>query len=85
MSSTTVRLSRELHERLTRRAKAEHTTLAGAIERALDVQERGEFWARAATTMGSADAQRVAQAESARLAGTLRDGLDPGETWDDVW
>lgn len=85
MNSTTIRLSRELHERLTCRAKAQHTTLAGAIERALDVQEREEFWARAATTMGSADAPRAVQAESARLAGTLKDGLDPGETWGDIW
>jgi predicted transcriptional regulator len=85
VSSTTVRLSRQLHERLARRAEAEHTTLAGVIEHALDVQEREEFWAQAAITLGSAEAHQVAQAESVRMAGTLRDGLDLGETWDDVW
>ena len=85
MGSTTVRLSRELHERLARRARADQTTLAGAIERALDVQEREEFWSRAAATMGSAEVQRRERAEAQQLSGTLKDGLDPDETWDDVW
>ena len=85
MESTTIRLSRQLHERLARRAKAEHTTLAGAIEHALDAEEAAEFWSRAAATMGSPDAQRAARTESDDLSGTLRDGLDPAETWDDVW
>jgi predicted DNA-binding protein len=85
VTTTTIRLSRELHQRLARRAKAEHMTLAGAIERALDVQDREEFWARASATMGSTGVQQREGAEAEQLAGTLKDGLDPGETWDDVW
>ena len=85
MESTTIRLSRQLHERLARRAEAEHTTLAGAIEHALDAEETAEFWARAAATMGSPNALHAARSESHDLSGTLRDGLDPTESWDEVW
>ncbi|MGL4174965.1 MAG: hypothetical protein ACRCSN_02720 [Dermatophilaceae bacterium] len=85
MPSTTIRLSRQLHERLAQRAKADHLTLAGAIERALDVEENAEFWSRAAETMGSADSRPMTPAVSSDLAGTLKDGLDPDESWDDVW
>ncbi|MGL5818788.1 MAG: hypothetical protein ACRCYR_14570 [Phycicoccus sp.] len=85
MQSTTIRLSRDLHERLARRARADHLTLAGAIERALDVEETAEFWSRAAETMGSPGTRPVAPAAPLDLAGTLKDGLDPDESWDDVW
>ena len=85
MDSTTIRLSRQLHDRLARRAKAAGTTLAGVIERALDDEERSQFWSQAAATMGSAQARRTMQADAAAMNGTLRDGLDPAETWDDVW
>jgi predicted transcriptional regulator len=85
VESTTIRLSRQLHDRLAQRAKAEQTTLAGAIEHALDAEENAKFWSRAAATMGSRDAQHPARRESDDLPGTLRDGLDPAETWDDIW
>jgi hypothetical protein len=35
--------------------------------------------------MGSTGVQPRERAEAEQLAGTLKDGLDPGETWDDVW
>ncbi|MGL5930259.1 MAG: hypothetical protein ACRCY8_15105 [Dermatophilaceae bacterium] len=85
MPSTTIRLSRQLHERLAQRAKADHLTLAGAIERALDVEENAKFWSRAAETMGSPNSRPMGLAVSSDLAGTLKDGLDPDESWDDVW
>lgn len=85
MSTTTIRLSRQLHERLARRAEAENTTLAGAIDHALDVAEREEFWLRASSTMGSAEGHTAVRADAANLGGSLQDGLDPNETWDDVW
>ena len=85
MDTTTLRVSRRLHDRLTQRARAADTTLAGAIENALDVAEREEFWTQAAATMGSADARTALSADAASIRGTLRDGLDPSETWDDVW
>jgi predicted transcriptional regulator len=85
MSTTTVRLSRQLHDRLSLRARAGHTTLAGVIEQALDVAEREEFWSRAAATMGSAAGKADLRTDSSALSGSLKDGLDPDETWDDVW
>lgn len=85
MESTTIRLSRQLHDRLSQRAKAEHTTMAGAIEHALDAEENARFWSEAAATMGSSDAQRTARGDSEKLPGTLKDGLDPAESWDDIW
>lgn len=85
MNSTTVRLSRQLHDRLSHRARAADTTLAGVIEQALDVAEREEFWAHAAATMGAVDARTALRSDASALAGSLKDGLDPNETWDDVW
>ena len=59
--------------------------MAGAIEQALDVAEREEFWAQAAATMASAGGQGGSSNRVDDLPGTLRDGLDPNETWEDVW
>lgn len=73
-----------MHERLARHAAAEGTTLAGAIERALDAEEDAAFWAEAHRTMGEPVAQERIAADTARLNGTLRDGLDPDERWDDI-
>lgn len=84
MATTTIRLSRELHDRIAARAAQRGATLAAAIERALDVEDRAEFWAQMEATMGTPEARNVARDDSATLAGTLRDGLDPDERWDDV-
>lgn len=84
MTSTTVRVPRELHDRLARRAASHGTSLAGAIERALDVEERAEFWARVEATMGTPEARAAIRIDTEPFAGTLRDGLDPDERWDDV-
>lgn len=80
MATTTIRVPRELHERLARRAASEGTTLAGAIQHALDVEERADFWERAQATMGTPELL----ADARDLAGSLTDGLDPDERWDDV-
>lgn len=45
VSSTTIKVSRSLRDRLAERAKAQHTTLAGAIEQALDASDEEHFWA----------------------------------------
>lgn len=44
--STTIKVPRDLRDRLARRAEREHVTLARAIERVLDENEDREFWAR---------------------------------------
>ncbi|MFT4221162.1 MAG: hypothetical protein QM611_11705 [Microbacterium sp.] len=45
MPATTIKVSRELRDRLALRASAQRTTLAGAIERALDETDEQRFWA----------------------------------------
>jgi len=84
MATTTIRVSRELHDRLSKHASEQNTSLAGAIERALDAEEKAAFWAAARATMGTTQAVATIRAESERLAGSLKDGLDPDERWDDV-
>ena len=84
MTSTTIRVPRQLHERLAKRAANRHTTLAEAIEHALDTEDAAEFWASVEATMGTATAQAVIRVDAEALSGTLKDGLDPDERWDDV-
>lgn len=84
MTTTTIRVPRELHDRLARRAAQSGSSLSGAIERALEAEERAEFWDEVESTMGSAEVRAVIRADSAALAGTMSDGLDPDESWDDV-
>lgn len=70
----------ELRDRLAAIAGRDHTTLAGAITRSLDAAESAEFWADVARTMGEGNVGKQAE----QLAGSLSDGLDPDESWDDV-
>jgi len=85
MPSTTIKVPVELRDRLAALARRKHTTLAGAIARTLDAAEDAAFWAEVGTTMGGAQAQRRIPDDLARLDGSLTDGLDPDENWDDVW
>jgi hypothetical protein len=81
MPMTTIKVPVELRDRLAELARREHTSMADAVARALDSAEDAAFWSEVAATMGpqrpSLDAERV--------AGSLTDGLDPDESWDDVW
>ncbi len=43
--STTIKVSAALHDRLAARARERRTTLAGAVEQALDESDEQEFWA----------------------------------------
>jgi len=83
--STTIKVPVELRDRLAALAIREKTTLAGAITRALDAAESDAFWADVASTMGTPDAGSPASSDAEQLSGSLTDGLDPDETWDDVW
>jgi predicted transcriptional regulator len=84
MATTTIRVSRELHDRLAKRAAEQGTTLAGSIEHALDAEERAAFWAKVEATMGTVESRAAIRVDSEALSGTLKDGLDPDERWDDV-
>ena len=76
----TVKITDELHSRLASLAHSEGTTIGGVIGRSLDALEESEFWAAVERTM-AVDTLRAASEE---YAGTLADGLDPDETWEDV-
>lgn len=82
MAMTTIKVSAELRDRLALLARREHTTLAGAIERSLDRADAATFWEEMRATMGTGQAPLSRDAEN--VAGTLADGLDPGEDWSDV-
>lgn len=82
---TTIKVSVELRDRIAALAEREQTTLAGAIARSLDAAADAEFWAGVARTMGEPDSRARGAIEAEQFAGDLTDGLDPDETWDDVW
>jgi len=82
MPSTTIKVPVELRDRLAVLAGREHTTLAGAIARSLDAAESAAFWAEVAKTMSSG---LPVSADAEQFGGSLSDGLDPEESWDDVW
>jgi predicted transcriptional regulator len=84
MASTTIKVSRELRDRLAAIAEAHRTTLAGAIEKTLEAHADALFWAEVARTMSS-PARDALAGEAAAVAGTLSDGLDADEDWSDVW
>jgi len=65
---------------LVRLANAEGLTIGGVISRSLDVLEESEFWAAVDRAMPTGSLRASAEG----LAGTLTDGLDPAETWEDV-
>lgn len=44
MTSTTIKVPRSLRDRLAERARQQGTTLAGAIEDALDASDEQRFW-----------------------------------------
>jgi predicted DNA-binding protein len=83
MSATTIKVPRELRDRLAALAKAEATTMAGAIEKALEAQADAAFWADVARTMPTSHGSLEGQASA--FDRTLTDGLDPDEDWGDVW
>jgi predicted transcriptional regulator len=85
MPSTTIKVPVELRDRLAALANRENTTLAGAIARSLDAAESAVFWADVAASMGTTAAGSPVSSDVEELSGSLTDGLDPEETWDDVW
>jgi predicted transcriptional regulator len=80
---TTIKVPVEFRDRIAKLAEHRHLTMAGAVERAIDVAEEEEFWARARAVMGTAAARSDLERESERLASSLGDELEP-EDWSDI-
>lgn len=70
----------ELRDRISRLARSQHTTMAGAVERAIDVAETEAFWAEFRATMLTPEARADILRETEELEGTIGDGLEP-EDW----
>ncbi len=93
MPTTTIKVPIELRDRIAALAEREHTTLAGAITRSLDAAEEAAFWVSVSETLGAShvagqsrvDAHLESRVTAEALSGDLTDGLDPEESWDDVW
>lgn len=77
---TTIKVPMELRDRISKFAKSQHTTMAEAVEKALDAAETEAFWADVRATMGTPEARADIHRETEALSGTLRDGLEP-EDW----
>lgn len=69
---TTIKVSRQLRDRIAARAAQEGTTLAGAISHALDVSDEETFWVRVTE-------QHRREAHPDDGTGTPRDGLEPAD------
>jgi hypothetical protein len=85
MPSRTIKVPVELRERLAELASRDHITLAEAIARSLDAAESTEFWAGFTRTTGAPGFGSGVSSDDEQLSGALTDGLNPRESWDDVW
>lgn len=85
-TDTTIKVPRALRDRISRRAKREHTTLAAAIERALDEAEELEFWQEVRRYHASlSDEDRRAYLADRTLTDDLADPDDDALTAEDAW
>lgn len=76
MPSTTIKVPRELRDRLAVRAQAQQTTLAGAIERALDASDEQRFWD---SVIAEHAALTRVERETSRAAGGTDDLADTSD------
>jgi hypothetical protein len=84
--STTIKVPRELRDRIAERAQAEHVTLAKAISLALDLADEQKFWS--AVTAGNAaltDTERAQRRDDGTLTDNLADADDDALTATDAW
>ena len=85
MPSTTIKVPVELRDRLAALARRDNTSLAGAITASLDSAESAAFWTDVVRTMSTTGVGSPIAFDVEQLSGSLADGLDPDESWDDVW
>ena len=74
-TSTTIKVPTILRDRIAVRAKEKDTTLAGAIEDALNAAEDAQFWTQVQQTMLPGEGVRHAE----KLSGSLKDRGEPEE------
>lgn len=78
VTDTSIKVPKKIRDRLQKRARRDHTTLAAALESALDEAEELEFWNRVReynTSLTEAERDSYTQDH------TLRDHLsEPGDT-----
>lgn len=58
--------------------------MAAVIAHALEVAETAAFWEDVRSTMGSGAAHAAVAWDVETVAGSLADGLDPDEDWNDI-
>ena len=78
--ATTIRVPRNLRERIAERARREHISQAQVIQAALDEADRAAFWAQVRRTMTTPEARTELVAEADALHNA--DGLE-AEDWSD--
>jgi predicted transcriptional regulator len=75
--TTSIKVPAELRDRLAARALRQHTTLAGAIARALDESDEREFWEQVREGNARlADDERSRRVDDMTLGGDLADPAD---------
>lgn len=77
--TTTIRLTRELRDRLVALAADEGMSVAEVVEQAVAARERERFWDAV-----RADALAEVFETTTLDLSPAKDGLDPADTWDDV-
>ncbi len=84
-TSTTLRVSTELHDRIAHLAKSRGQRMQDIIDQAIDAWERALFWDEfdASVERLRADPQAWAEelAERKLWEATLKDGLEPEPEW----
>lgn len=84
--TTTIKVPRELRDRLSALARSQHTTLAGAITRILDEVDEQAFWAAIRADHAALTAeQREDHSFDATLADDLADPADDLLSETDGW
>lgn len=76
MTTTTIKVSRMLRDRIAERARAQGVTMAGAIEAALDASDEQRFWDAVRAENAALTAQERAEYASTGVSDDLADGAD---------
>lgn len=84
--TTTIKVPRELRDRLSKVAQQERTTLASVIARLLDAAEEQAFWEAVRNAhAGIAEDERVRRVPDATLTDDLADQVDDALSAADDW
>lgn len=85
-ATTTIKVSNALRDRIAERARRQHTTLAAAIESALDAAGEQEFWTAVREENAAlATDEEAGYAANATLGDNLTDPDDDALAAEDAW